>query len=161
MPLWQIYHPPNLFTDDATKQSFAEDITKMYTGLGLPAFYVVAQFISMTNENVYVGGRTRTHQRDTEKPFVRVVITHSALQIPESDEMHTRATSQLDRVMNPHLVDRGYDVEYHVHETDRRLWKINGLIPPPYKSAEEQVWVRENRAMPYPGAYPPTTFMSE
>lgn len=51
--------------------------------------------------------------------------------------------------MKPHLLDKGYDFEYHVDETDRRLWKINGLVPPPFKSEEEKVWVRENRAVEY------------
>ncbi|KAJ5624649.1 oxalocrotonate tautomerase [Penicillium lagena] len=157
MPLWQIYHPPNIFTDDATKQSFAKDITKIYTGFGLPAFYVVVQFISIENENVFVGGRTRTSHLDTDKPFVRVVITHIAVHVPEADDAYTRVTSRLDEVMKPHLLDRGYDVEYHVDETERRLWKINGLVPPPHKSAEEQIWVQENRAMPYPLAVPTTS----
>jgi hypothetical protein len=123
--------------------------------------YVVAQFISMTNENVFVGGRTRVHHSDSGKPFVRVVITHIVLHVPETDDMYTRATSRLDRIVKPHLLDRGYDVEYHVEETERRLWMINGLVPPPYISAEKQVWIRENRAMPYPGACLPTTSISD
>ncbi|CCF33378.1 hypothetical protein CH063_05583 [Colletotrichum higginsianum] len=46
MPLWIIYHPEGTFEDDASKEAFSADITKFYTTIGLPAFYVVANFIS-------------------------------------------------------------------------------------------------------------------
>jgi phenylpyruvate tautomerase PptA (4-oxalocrotonate tautomerase family) len=168
MPLWQIYHPPDLFTDGATKAAFVEDITDMYTAVGLPAFYVVVLFIPMPTENVFVGGKTKPSHAEsdigseTDKPFVRVVITHIARTVPKgNDAGYARVRSRLDKVVNPHLLDRGYDVEYHVHETERQLWKINGLVPPPYQSAEEQIWVRENRAVPYPGSYPPSTAASD
>ncbi|KAJ5657567.1 oxalocrotonate tautomerase [Penicillium longicatenatum] len=152
MPLWQIYHPHGTFEDDASKQAFADDITKMYVGFGLPAFYVVTQFHKMESNNVFVGGKIRTA---TDKPFVRVVINHVAVRIPDSDAAFLRTTSRLDEAMKPHLLDKGYDFEYTVEETERRLWKINGLIPPPNKSAEERVWAEENKPLPYEGAYPP------
>lgn len=152
MPLWQIYHPPGTFDDNALKQAFADDITKMYTTLGLPAFYVVAHFYKMDNSNVYLGGKPLS---EGEKPFVRVVITHIAIHVPDSDAMYLRTTSRLDDIMKPHLLDKGYDFEYHVDQTERRLWKVNSLIPPPFKSAEEQLWVKENKAVAYEGAYPP------
>lgn len=69
--------------------------------------------------------------------------------MPDSDAAYLRTTTRLDQVMEPHLLDKGYDFEYHVDETDRRLWKINGLVPPPFKSEEERVWVRENRPVEY------------
>lgn len=157
MPLWQIYHPPGTFEDDASKQAFANDITKMYTTLGLPAFYVVAHFYKMDNSNVYLGAKPSS---ENEKPFVRVVITHIAIQLPNADAIYLQTTSRLDDVMKPHLLEKGYDFEYHVDETERRLWKINSLIPPPFKSAAEQIWVQENRAVPYEGSYPPASGQS-
>ncbi|KAJ5288910.1 hypothetical protein N7478_001940 [Penicillium angulare] len=153
MPLWQIYHPAGTFQDNASKQAFAEDITKMYTeDLGLPAFYVVTQFHRMDNADVFIGGKTKT---TTEKPFVRVVINHVAVHVPDENAAYLRTTSRLDAIVKPHLLDRGYDFEYHVDETERRLWKINSLIPPPFKSAEERIWVEKNEVLPYDGAYPP------
>ncbi|KAJ6088512.1 oxalocrotonate tautomerase [Penicillium sp. IBT 16267x] len=152
MPLWQIYHPHGTFEDNASKQAFADDITKAYVGLGLPAFYVITQFHKMENSDVFVGGKIRTA---TDKPFVRVVIVHIAIHAPNSDAAYLRTTSRLDGIMKPHLLDKGYEFEYHVSETERRLWKIDSLIPPPFKSAEERVWVEENKALPYEGAYPP------
>ncbi|OOQ90314.1 hypothetical protein PEBR_06307 [Penicillium brasilianum] len=152
MPLWQIYHPPGTFEDNASKQAFVKDITEMYTSNGLPAFYVVVHFYKMDNSDVYLGGKPVT---ENEKPFVRVVITHIAVHLPDSDAVYLRTGSRLDKIVKPHILDKGYDLEYHVEETERRLWKINGLIPPPWKSAEEQLWVETNKPVPYEGAYPP------
>ncbi|KNG81924.1 hypothetical protein ANOM_009730 [Aspergillus nomiae NRRL 13137] len=154
MPLWQIYHPPGTLEDGASKKAFAEDITEMYTDLGLPAFYVVVNFFEMDTKNTYIGGVSKTAK---DKPFIRIVITHIAIHIPDADAVYLRTTSRLDKIVKPHLLDKGYDFEYHVDETERRLWKINSLIPPQYKSPEEQVWVKENRPSPYEGAYPPTS----
>lgn len=71
--------------------------------------------------------------------------------MPDSDAAYARTTSRLDSVMKPHLLDKGYDFEYHVDETDRRLWKINALVPPPFGSEGERVWIREGRAVEYEG----------
>lgn len=152
MPLWQIYHPANTFIDDSSKREFAQDITKMYAELGLPAFYVVSHFYRVEDSNVFVGGESNAPEK---APFVRIVITHIAIHVPDSDSMYLRTTSRLDQVMKAHIADKGYDFEYHVDETDRRLWKINGMIPPQWKSEEEKIWVKNNRAIPYKGAYPP------
>ncbi|KAJ5919097.1 hypothetical protein N7466_010040 [Penicillium verhagenii] len=153
MPLWQIYHPEGTFPDNESKQAFAQDITKMYTeDVGLPAFYVVTQFHKMDTADVFVGGKTNGA---SDKPFVRVVINHVAVHVPDENAAYLRTTSRLDQVVKPHLLDKGYDFEYHVGQTERRLWKINSLIPPPFKSAEERVWIEENRALLYEGAYPP------
>ncbi|KAJ5725284.1 uncharacterized protein N7483_006641 [Penicillium malachiteum] len=151
MPLWQIYHPTGTFEDNATKHAFAQDITKMYTDIGLPSFYVVTHFYKMDDENVFVGGKTN---ESGETPFIRIVITHIALRIPDVDAMYLRTTSRIDKIIKPYVADKGYDFEYHVDETERRLWKINSLIPPPHKSEAEQLWFKENRAVPYEGAYP-------
>ncbi|KAL2214860.1 putative oxalocrotonate tautomerase [Thermoascus aurantiacus ATCC 26904] len=148
MPLWLIFHPAGIFEDSASKQALAEDITKMYTELGLPAFYVVAKFIKLPAEDIWVGGKQKT-----DKPFIRVVIKHIAIHVPDDDALYRRTTSRIDRILKPHIADKGYDWEFHVEETERKLWKINGMIPPPHKSEEERVWVKENRAVPYEGAF--------
>jgi len=149
MPLWLIFHPPGTFEDSVSKQAFAEDITKMYTeDLGLPAFYVVANFIKLSPEDVWIGGKQKT-----DKHFIRIVINHVAYHVPDEDSNYKSASSRITRVLKPHVIDRGYVSEFHVDETDRRLWKINGLIPPPFKSEEEKLWAKENRAVVYEGAY--------
>ncbi|KAE8324796.1 putative oxalocrotonate tautomerase [Aspergillus sergii] len=151
MPLWQIYHPPGTFTTSTEKEAFSKAITENYTSVGLPAFYVVVQFHQLDPENVFVGGDQRSK---TAKPFVRIVIAHIAIRLPDADDSYARVTANIDRVLKPHALDKGYDVEYHVDETERRMWKINGMIPPPWKSEAEQLWVRENRPVVYKGAFP-------
>lgn len=43
----------------------------------------------------------------------------------------------------------GYDWEYHIDETERRLWKVKGLYAPPFGSEEENMWAKENKAVPW------------
>ncbi|KAJ5377090.1 hypothetical protein N7509_013976 [Penicillium cosmopolitanum] len=148
MPLWQIYHPGGTFEDAASKQALSQDITKMYTGIGLPAIYVVAQFIQQSESDVWVGGKQKT-----DKPFIRVVITQIAVRLPNDDAAYQRNTTKIDQLLKPHVADRGYDWEYHVVETERRLWKINGMIPPPRNSEAEHKWFTENWPVSYEGAY--------
>lgn len=154
MPLWQIYHPPGTYESASEKETFAKDITAHYTNVGLPPFYVVVHFNKIENENVYVGGTVKTA---SQKPFVRVVIAHIAVRLPDDDNVYLGVTTRLDKIFKSHVLDKGYDLEYHIDETERRLWKINGLIPPPFKSEEEKVWFRQNKPLPYEGAYPTKT----
>ncbi|MEU1596043.1 tautomerase family protein [Streptomyces sp. NPDC005708] len=45
--------------------------------------------------------------------------------------------------------ERGLYVEFHVGETPRELWMVEGQVPPPRGSEAERLWVRENRPVPY------------
>jgi hypothetical protein len=128
MPLWTIYHPPTTFTTKATKSAFSQSITDLYTTkIHLPAFYVVVQFIVLPDGDVWVGG---TVPQNDKKPFVRVVIDHTAVNIPaESEEVvYNQTCLWVDEAMKKHIADKGYEWEYHISENDRRLWKINGLV---------------------------------
>jgi hypothetical protein len=148
MPLWQIYHPPGTYEDPKSKVAFAEDITKMYTNIGLPAFYVIVAFIPLPSGDLLVGGKTVVGT-----PFVRIVITQIAVRLPNEDASYNRNTSNIDKVLATHVADKGYNWEYHVDETERRLWKINGMKPPPWKSEKEKLWLEKNRPVPYDGAF--------
>ena len=146
MPLWLIYHPDGSFEDEASKKAFAQDITRFYTDIvGLPAFYVSACFIKMSNETLWVGGKTTPRER----PFIRISIDHIAVNLPDDDDVHERTANAVDAIMKPHIADKGYGWEFHVNETDRRLWRIDGFVPPPFKSEAEKVWVRENKSSPW------------
>ncbi|KAK5126042.1 hypothetical protein LTR85_011397 [Meristemomyces frigidus] len=150
MPLWQIYHPEGTFADTESKRAFSADITNLYTSyVGLPAFYAIVQFIPMPQDTMWVGASNKT-----EKPFIRIVINHVAVVVtpgPEEDAAYKKTCELVDGVIAPHVQAKGYDWEYHISETERRLWKVNGLIPPPWKSETEREWARENRALPYEG----------
>lgn len=127
MPLWQIFHPEGTFTNPESKQALAGDITSMYTSFGLPAFYVVVNFIAQPAHNTYVGGK------NPPQPFIRLVVDHVAVHQGEDEARMQRLTARVDAALKPHIADKGYDWEYHVDETPRGLWKINGLNPPPCK----------------------------
>ncbi|KAL2063991.1 hypothetical protein VTL71DRAFT_4485 [Oculimacula yallundae] len=146
MPLWLIFHPPTTFTSSASKKALSDDITKFYTAIGLPAFYVVVNFIALSNGTSFVGGEVPT------TPFIRIVINHVAVHVPNQDEAYRDATTRIDEVLRPHVKDRGYEWEYHVDETERRLWKVNGLVAPPFGSEVEKIWVRENRTVEWEGS---------
>lgn len=147
MPLWLIYHPPGTFEDTTTKQALSKDITAWYaTTDGLPKFYVVVNFIKLASGDQWVGGETPA------KPFIRIVIEHIAVHVPNQDEAYNGVTSSIDRILKPHVADKGYDWEFHVDETERRLWKVNGMIAPPFGSEDEKIWIRENRAVEWSGS---------
>ncbi|KAE9569102.1 hypothetical protein CGCF415_v010534 [Colletotrichum fructicola] len=140
MPLWLIYHPPNVFIDDETKRALSKDITSFYTSFGLPAFYVVVNFIKLQPNDIWVGGKPRTS--DT---FIRITVDHIAVTLPNNDESYKRSTDGLHQILKPHIEDKGYDWEFHINETERRLWMINGMYPPQWKSEGEKLWFEENR----------------
>ncbi|EKG16344.1 Tautomerase [Macrophomina phaseolina MS6] len=146
MPLWVVYHPPGTFEDEASKQALSKDITKGYTDAGLPAFFVVVNFVKLPVSDVWVGGEQRK-----SKPFIRLTVDHIAARLPDEDEAYFKTTASIDAVLKPHIEDKNYDWEYHIDETERRLWKINGLAPPPLDSEEGKLWAKENKPSPWKG----------
>ena len=143
MPLWLIYHPIGTFEDDATKQAMSRDITAMYTDRGLPAFYVVVNFIKLPGNDIYIGGRP-----NAANPFIRIVVNHIAIKQPNTDEAYHRVTTRISQILRPYIADKGYDEEFHVDETERRLWRIQGMNPPPFGSEQEKMWATANKALP-------------
>ena len=125
MPLWQIYHPPSTFTTPSSKQLLSADITSIYTRVGLPAFYVVVQFISTPATDTFVGGQ------NPSRPFIRIVVDHIAVHLGEDSTRMQKVVELVDVALKPHVSDMGYDWEFHIDETPRGLWMINGLVPPP------------------------------
>lgn len=112
----------------------------------MPAFYVVVNFIETQPSNIFVGGElAHLHYK---RPFIRLVVEHIHVRQPNEDAAYAGVTKRIDSLLKPHIEDKGYDWEYHIDETERRLWKINGIAPPPFRSEDEKVWVRENRPVP-------------
>ncbi|TGO09628.1 hypothetical protein BTUL_0159g00130 [Botrytis tulipae] len=140
MPFWNIYHPKGVFNDEKSKKSLSQDITKLYTNVGLPAFYVVIIFTEVSDVNMYVGGE------QTTTPFIRIVVDHIAVHM-DDPKQYANWTSKVDGALKPHLEDKGYNWEYHVDETERRLWKVNGMYAPPFGSQAEKTWVAENKPL--------------
>ncbi|KAF2164200.1 hypothetical protein M409DRAFT_25543 [Zasmidium cellare ATCC 36951] len=144
MPHWQIFHGPDAFQDDAHKQALARAITAHYARV-MPAFYVVVNFIQVPHSSHFVGGEQASARG---KPFARIAIAHIHINLPQDKNVYKSLTDKIDKLLKPHIDDKGYDWEYHIDETERLLWKINGQAPPEWKSEDEKVWMSKNYPVP-------------
>lgn len=146
MPHWLIYHPPSAYQDTESKDSLAKAITAFYTNVGMPAFYVIVHFIEVPLTSTYIGAQTRDA---TDKPFIRLVATHIAHNYPNDDAVLRAAGDSFNKLLTAEIKPKGYDWEFHIAETDRRLWKVNEFTPPERRTEGEALWVKENRPVPY------------
>jgi phenylpyruvate tautomerase PptA (4-oxalocrotonate tautomerase family) len=94
MPLWRIYSHPNSFSTEQ-RQGLAQSITKLYTDLGLPAFYVNVLFIDVPEHNFWIGGQQT-------KSMIRFSVEHVARAMPsaESEEGRKRISTWMERISN-------------------------------------------------------------
>ncbi|KAI9036912.1 tautomerase family protein [Aspergillus affinis] len=129
------------------EKALTEDITKLYTGIGLPAFNVVINFIKLSPGDTWVGAENRT-----KNPFIRIIAEHIAVRLDNEDHVYNSTCDAIEKALKPHIADRGYDWECHVDETERRLWRVNGIVPPPFGSDAEKVWTKENKPVVWEGA---------
>ncbi|MET7398993.1 tautomerase family protein [Dactylosporangium sp. NPDC005572] len=140
MPLWNVYHPVGAYTAQQ-KQEFAADVTAFYAHRGLPKFYVVTIFHEIPESSFLIGGTP-------SGTAVRIMIDHIAHHAPDP-AARQQIDDSLTRLLAPHTRDRGLYCEFHIDETPRDLWMINGLRPPASGSEAEHLWVRENQPVPY------------
>ncbi|GAA2310248.1 tautomerase family protein [Nonomuraea roseoviolacea subsp. roseoviolacea] len=140
MPLWHIHHPAGAYSEQQ-KRELAEDVTEFYARHGLPRFYVVTLFHEIPRASFLVGG-------EPSDDTVRIVVEHIARHA-EDPGLRERMSEALSRLLAPHTLDRGLHCEFHVDETPRDLWMIDGLWPPPTGTEAERRWARENRPVPY------------
>jgi phenylpyruvate tautomerase PptA (4-oxalocrotonate tautomerase family) len=140
MPLWNVYHPVGAYTDEE-KREFAERVTRNYEDRGLPRFYVVTLFHEVDRGSFYIGG-------EPADDVVRVAIDHIARHLADPASRDS-SRQRIAALIKPFAADKGLRWEFHVDETPRDLWEINGFVPPPLGSDAEQLWAKENRAIPY------------
>jgi hypothetical protein len=72
MPLWRIFAHPDTFSLEQRK-GLSTAITKLYRDL--PEFYVAVLFIEVKEDQVWVGGKSKSN-------FVRIVVEQIARQLP-------------------------------------------------------------------------------
>jgi len=142
MPLWKFYHPVGAFTTD-DKKALSQRITKRYSDMHIPAFYVGVVFQEVPKDSFYMGG-------EPADDFVRIWVDHIARTLPNA-EMRTRCVRLHDEAIAPFIRDKGLRWEFHVDETSFELWSIQGYRPPPPGSDVEKKWFEENK----PSAYEP------
>ncbi|KAI4940465.1 hypothetical protein J4E86_010845 [Alternaria arbusti] len=169
MPLWIIYHPPNTFTSLADKTALANEITKNYTIVGLPKFYVNVLFQPIHPESFFIGGVPRPSAnteankpgRDSSVPMIRIKMEHLARQLylhpyvhlpwkfmlthenSTSIEHKHRFMDAVDKALKPFIADKGCE------DVDRDLWKVNGMVPPMPGTEAEKEWAEKNLAVPF------------
>lgn len=142
MPLWKIYHTPGTFASAASKKALADAITNFYvTRTGMPAFYVGAIFLPTGESTLYIGGEAR----DASNPFVRLEVEQIHIRLPDEDAAYKRTLEGLCEMLRPHL--EGVSWEMHIDQTDRRLWAIDGIAPPDWRSEEEGRWREAGRPL--------------
>lgn len=134
MPVWDFQYAPGLFTD-AEKHHLAKAITGIYTKAGLPAFYVQTRFTEKPAGTQFIG-------EEISEKYVSIGIIHAARKL--EDDRKGPFLAAADAVLTPILGAKGVNWEYWVHEVDRDLWKINGLVPPKAGSDMEKEWARQN-----------------
>lgn len=108
----------------------------------MPKFYANVQFIQSPVNTMWIGGETRH-----EKPFIRLTVDHIAARLDDDDKLRLNIMDSIVKKIEPFFKD--YDWEIHIDETDRRLWRINGLVPPPRLSAGEALWAKANVPVPH------------
>jgi hypothetical protein len=152
MPIWHVLHPSSIFTDAAEKAALAKVITGLYTrgGTGLPAFYVNVFFHKFEASDMFYGAQPideidGVEVKKWDKPFVHFEIDQIARHMPD-EETATWWCHKVDAALKPFVADKGYDWEFHIDETPRLLWRINGLAPPPFQSQAERRWAVENKS---------------
>ncbi|CDQ46357.1 Phenylpyruvate tautomerase PptA, 4-oxalocrotonate tautomerase family [Mycolicibacterium neoaurum] len=137
MPLWHIYCPKDVYTAD-DREEFATTISELYVKyVNLPSFYVSVAFHEMEPGSFFVGGKPNDR-------FVRIWIDHIARRMPV--EQFAPWMQIVNKAISPWVRDRGLDWEIHGDETPLEFWSIQGLVPPPAGSDEEQRWFRDGFA---------------
>jgi len=137
MPLWTIYHSVGAFQPEH-KRTLAKAITRIYD---FPAFYVGVAFIERDRDSLFRGG-------EPAENFVRIAIDHINLSWKSPEEAAGRMTV-FEGTLAPIMRERGLAWEFHIDETPRDYWSIEGFRPPPTGSAAEKRWLRENRPSAY------------
>lgn len=138
MPLWDFHSAPGLFTTE-DKQYLSKALTPIYTSAGIPAFYVHVRFVENEPVNIYCGG-------ESHDKLVLIQIWHLARTM-DFPEVQNRFLKAVDKILTPLLEKKGLDWEYFVTESNRDLWKINGMFPPLPGSEMEKKWFEANRPL--------------
>jgi phenylpyruvate tautomerase PptA (4-oxalocrotonate tautomerase family) len=140
MPLWNVYHPVGAYSEQE-KRAFADRVTSLYAARGLPRFYVVTLFHEVDRGSFCIGG-------EPADDCVRVAIDHFARHYADAASKDS-ARKRIGAVIQTFAAGKGLRWEFHVDETPRELWMIDGLVPPPSGSDAEKMWAEENRPIPY------------
>ncbi|ETS77180.1 hypothetical protein PFICI_11054 [Pestalotiopsis fici W106-1] len=136
MPKWVFHHTVGAFTNN-DKKLIAHGMTKIYTSVGLPAFYCHAHFIELQPDSIYAGG-------ETPQALTTLSIYHIARGFADKNA-ELGFMKALDDILRPILKTRSIEWESAIYEANRDLWRINGLVPPATGSELEKKWFEANK----------------
>ncbi|OQE21856.1 hypothetical protein PENSTE_c011G06806 [Penicillium steckii] len=135
MPKLVFNHAAGIFTNEE-KSQIAQKMTKIYTSVGLPAFYCHTQFFELPPNSMYAGGETQTN-------LTTLSIYHIARGFP-TKEVEYEFFQNLDDILRPILKPKNVDWELGIYEASRDLWRVNGLMAPETGSVMEKEWFDAN-----------------
>lgn len=140
MPIWNFVLPASILSREE-KDAMAHKITKIYTGSGLPAFYVHIFFDEYPIGGYYNGAKTPAES-------ILLTISHVARYFAskeESLEFH----KHVDTILRPILEPKGLIWEYNVLLPSQDNWRINGIVPPTADDLETlKEWAEKNTVVP-------------
>jgi phenylpyruvate tautomerase PptA (4-oxalocrotonate tautomerase family) len=144
MPLYNIYHPVGAYTTK-DKAEFAKSIVDAYNNV-IPRFYVGIIFQEIPKDDFYMGAVAKDK-------FVRIRCDHFARHQTgaeaNSDFGADKWMAKIEKAIAPFVRDRGFDWEIHYGQTPRELWRVQGMKPPAAQSTAEDLWIKQNRAVPF------------
>lgn len=140
MPRWTLYTIEGALSPDE-KQSIATQVTNLYSGFGLPAFFVNVFFNEFPPGGYFCGGKA-----DHQAIFFH--IDHAARPF-ESEEERLGFIEKIDAIVRPIFEPKLFKWEFNVYIHPGDNWRINGMIPPIQKPDVLQQWVEKNQAIPY------------
>lgn len=135
MPKWVFHHTAGTLTPEE-KQCIAQQMTQIYTSVGLPPFYCHVHFFELGPENDYAGGEN--------PPALTTLSIYHIARALDSQEIQNFFFKAVDYILRPILKPKGVEWELGIYEASRELWRVNGLIAPPTGSDMEKKWFEAN-----------------
>jgi hypothetical protein len=78
----------------------------MYTDIGLPAFYAVVNFITLSATRIFVGGENRGLE-EGDPPLVQFVVDQIAVQIGDDQGQQAWWLGRVKENLLPHVEGKG------------------------------------------------------
>ncbi|KAI1385717.1 putative oxalocrotonate tautomerase [Hypoxylon trugodes] len=139
MPRWTFDITLGLLTADE-KKTLATSITKIYTDLGFPQFWVNVFFHETKPENFYTGLESGNH--------AFFVINHAAKTF-ESEEQRLWFHDLVASTVKPIFDPKDIHWEYNIYQHPADNWRVQGMIPPVHNPDALKQWVEQNKTIPY------------
>ena len=140
MPRWNFQIIKGTLTR-AEKDRIATQVTKLYTDLGFPAFFINVFFSENDEGQFYSGGKTPAKA-------AWFGITHAARGFLDEEE-RLKFHAGIDEIVRPVFEPKGIKWEYNIYIYPGDNWRIDGMIPPIDRPDVLKQWVDEDRAVPY------------